>query len=55
MAKINNGNLELKYWMLEKYGNFRNFNKEKIDMREELGDIFKSNYCIYLINNIGIL
>jgi|LakMenEpi03Aug12_release.lakeMendotaPanAssembly.Ray.scaffolds.fasta_scaffold1012016_1 hypothetical protein len=40
MGKIKNGNLEFKYWMLEKYENFRNFNKEKIDMREELDDFF---------------
>ena len=35
MDKIKNGNQEYKYQMLDKYENFKNFNREKIDMQEE--------------------
>ena len=35
MDKIKNGNQGYKYQMLDKYENFKNFNREKIDMQEE--------------------
>jgi hypothetical protein len=40
MGKIKNGNQEYKYWMLDKYENFKNFNREKIDMQEEYVEKF---------------
>ena len=49
MDKTRNGNLKQRYWMQGKFGNFKNLNRGRTDMLEELDDVIIAKVLIFII------